>query len=106
MNLPPDKDPASIGNILIDMKLLSEFQLSELVDMFKASKDELLGEFIVRRTKITVDQIEIALLRQKRMRGKTNEAMVIRLLEISKDSHQNVVAIADQLTMATKMALK
>jgi hypothetical protein len=104
--LPPEEDPTSIGNILVSMGLLTEEKLAELVEDFKASKEELLGQFIVRRTELTEHQIEVAWLRQKRLRGKTNEAVVVRLMEISRTTNERIVNGADQLMMAAKVALK
>ena len=66
---PPEEDPASIGNVLVEMGLLTEHQLKQIVIEFKASKEELLGQFIVRKTPITEDQVELAFLRQQKLRG-------------------------------------
>lgn len=104
--LSPERDPSSIGNILVDMGFLNESRLLSLIDRFRASKDELLGEYIVRHTELTEEQVEVALMRQKRLRGRTNEAMVARLMEISRNSHRNMMEGVEGLKMATKVAAK
>ena len=63
MKKRPEDDDTSIGNILINMGLLTEDELEEIVAAFQRSKEELLGEFIVRATAdrpnpITEEQIE------------------------------------------------
>lgn len=104
--LPPEKDPTSIGNILVEMGLLTEEKLAQLVADFRDAKEELLGEFIIRHTELTTSQVEMALIRQKRLRGRTNEAMVVRLMEISRDAHEKIIDRADQLMIATKAIAK
>lgn len=99
---PPEEDPASIGNILVEMGLLTEDELARLVSDFNASKDRRLGEYIVRHTRITEHHIKLALAKQQRMRGKTNEATVVSLMEIAQTTHERVMNGADQLLAVSK----
>lgn len=105
-NLMPEKDPSSIGNILVDMGFLDEKRLLDLVAKFQASKDELLGEFIMRHTELMTEQIEIALIHQKRLRSKVNEAMIVHMMEISHNSHQQIMDGIEELVLAAKVEVK
>ncbi|MGW8179337.1 MAG: hypothetical protein ACWGQW_11335 [bacterium] len=72
----PEDDPTSIGNILIQMGFISHNDLSRMVKEFKISKEEMLGEYFVRHTQLTVEQLEMALIRQQNMRG---QAVIVSL---------------------------
>lgn len=98
----PEEDSTSIGNILVELGFLTQDRLRLLVAEFRASKDELLGEFIVRKTKLTEDDIKIAMTRQDCIRSKSKEAVIINLMEIAESTHQRVLNGADQLTMISQ----
>jgi len=102
----PEDDPTSIGNVLVEMKLLSESDLERIIEEFKASKEELLGQFIVRKSAITDDQLELALLKQKVMRGEGGQKVFDRLVEISQRSGQRVCNGLDELTTLAKATVK
>ena len=67
----PKTDPSSIGNILIEMGTITANELMEHVRSFKLSSHngERLGEYLVRESCLTMEQLEIALDKQKRMRS-------------------------------------
>lgn len=67
--IDPENDPTSIGNILVAMKVIDRQRLDELVREFKANKEELLGEYICREAKISQSIIDLALAKQKHLRG-------------------------------------
>lgn len=94
----PEEDPSSIGNVLISMGLISESELYGIIEEFKASKEELLGEFIVRKSRITEYQLEFALIKQKIMRGEGDRKLYDRLLQISQQSGKRVCDSLDDLT--------
>jgi hypothetical protein len=118
-SVPPEKDPASIGNILVNMGLLTEKELIEIVKDFRAAKDELLGEFIIRKTNekdvengeykytpISEEQIEFALFKQRAMRGKVNGSVLDQAMKIVDVRHRKVMHEADELQAALKVAAK
>lgn len=101
----PEDDPTSIGNILISMELLTKDELESLVSKFKASKEELFGEFIVRHhSKITKDHIEVAVIKQRAMRnnGHTQHAALSEIVEVSTRINNRIMSTADELTLLTK----
>jgi len=86
------KDPTSIGNILIDMGLIVKDELERLAEEFnKSDKDELLGQFLLRYTNISAEEIELALIRQRRMRGETvNYDTILKALDLSRRTQQKL----------------
>lgn len=102
----PEEDETSIGNLLVSMGLLTTGELTNIVKEFRESKEELLGQFIVRKTAITEDQIEIALLKQRVLRGRADQKVYDRLLEISQNSSKRVSKGLDELTRAANQAVK
>lgn len=72
----PEDDPSSIGNILIQMGFINYNDLERMVKEFKMSKGEMLGEYLVRHTQLTVEQLEMALIRQQNMR---RQAVIVNL---------------------------
>jgi len=101
-NISPDKDPTSIGNILVELKLLSNDELVKLVGEFRKSKEKLLGEFILEHSNLTQAQIEIALVRQKRLRGEVNQSLVRHTIKLSNESYKRVVQDMHDLSMTAK----
>jgi hypothetical protein len=102
---PKDDDATNIGNVLVEMGLLTKTQLASIVVDFKAAKDELLGQFIVRKTALTEDQIELAVLKQKIMRGESGDKVIDRLMEISRRSGDKVNEGLDGLTALSPEAI-
>lgn len=100
----PEDDPSSIGNVLLCMGILKPHELQQVVNKFKASKEELLGQFIIRETHVTEHQLEIALLKQKVMRGESDRKVLNRLLEISQESGDRVRDRLSELTTVVKAA--
>ena len=103
-NLPPEADPASIGNILVEMKLLTAHELIEIVKEFKNTEDELLGEFIIRKTSITEDHIQIALVKQEQLRGNVDDDMVTKVIEIAKARQRKLANGVEELNKAVELA--
>jgi len=104
--LPPADDPTSIGNILIDMGVLDRETLQRFVEEFKQNKDELLGEFICRKTKnqphqINESMIELALMKQRRLRGNNGCGSVQRALEAARNSQMRVVSKVEEMASIT-----
>lgn len=103
----PELDETSIGNVLVEMGLLTLESLSDLVNKFKSlDQDELLGQFIVKNTDITQDQLDIALVKQYKMRGKLTHANVVKALDASLNTQQKVVAGVTGLCVAAQEILK
>jgi hypothetical protein len=102
--LTPEEDLTSIGNILIEMGLISKEKLIELVKEFQVSKEELLGEFIVRHTHITEEHIEIALVRQRAMRnGHTTHAAVMDACTVASKVNERIVNTTEELVDLTAL---
>jgi hypothetical protein len=64
---PPAQDPSSIGNLLLQQRLITEQQLQEILDFQKEKKD-LLGELCVAKGLCSREQVELAYLRQRMLR--------------------------------------
>jgi hypothetical protein len=76
--MDPADDPTSIGNILINLGVVTEQQLRAAVaDKHRTAPDELLGLFMVGREIINREHLEKALKTQQQLRsnGKTARAL-------------------------------
>lgn len=102
-NCPPEDDPTSIGNILVSMGLLDAETLRSMVEEFRSAHDEMLGEFLVRRLGISESHVELALLRQHRLRGGNGSSTMFKALEISKRSQQRITAKVEEVAVAASM---
>ncbi|KKL17619.1 hypothetical protein LCGC14_2483750 [marine sediment metagenome] len=105
--LMPEKDSTSIGNILVEMELISKEELDDLVLNFKVSKEELLGEFIVRETqdskrRVTTDHIELAMMRQRALRnGRPTHAAMVTALKVASKLNDKVISTTEELVALT-----
>jgi hypothetical protein len=100
----PEDDPSSIGNILVAMGVISKQLLEQLVADFRKNKEELLGEFILRHARdlgcdITDGIIELALMKQRRMRGDNDNAAVLKTLNAARKTQTRIVAKAEKVSM-------
>ncbi|MCG8435657.1 MAG: hypothetical protein MJA83_16660 [Gammaproteobacteria bacterium] len=68
-SLPPDKDPTSIGNILVKYGFSSPEEMQQHVNEFTENEKTYLGEYLVEKGLLTEEQLAILLVRQKKMRG-------------------------------------
>ena len=60
------EDPTSIGNILLELGLISRLQLSEAL---RWQEEHLLGKILVEHRMITQESLDMALLKQRLARG-------------------------------------
>lgn len=104
--ITPDKDPTSIGNILVELGLITQNQLVELVSEFQKSKEKLLGEFILEHSNLTLSQIELALVRQKRLRGEISNRLVNHTVQLSNESHKRILQDMHELSITAKAIAK
>ena len=103
---PPEQDPTSIGKILVEMDLIDEEELEKFVVEFRDTEDTLLGQFLVKKTSITEEQVELAFLKQQQLRGKVTKKMLCRVLEIADNRHNRLMNSADQLIALSQQAVK
>lgn len=103
LNLPPEKDPSSIGNILVSMGLIKQEELEKLVIEFKKTEDQLLGEFLIKKSIITTENVELALIKQRAMRNeRQTHAAVINAYELSEKVNQKLISTADGIISLSK----
>lgn len=85
--MAPNADPASIGNILLRMRLITQEQIELIISEQKTMKEDLLlGNLMVAKGWITRDQLELALAAQKGLRngGKNGQALAVAELSIAR----------------------
>ena len=104
----PEDDPTSIGNILVSMNVITEDELAEYVSKFRAVKEELLGEFICKESvgkqnEVTRCHIQIAIIKQKQLRGESGQNIVTKMIELSKIKQQKVHEGIDDLLNKAKL---
>jgi len=102
----PEADPTSIGNIIVNLGFITEEQLSEAVKEFKASKEELLGQFLLRQTPLTESQLKIALDKQDRLRKPTH-ATVVQAFNKNRETNDRLVSKTEEIVeLATLLTNK
>jgi len=106
--LSPENDPTSIGNILVDMGVITQEKLQKLGDEFRAQREEMFGQFLVRNAGISQDQLELALIKQKQLRGeKVDMSMLLHVINISKKSHERLLNKIDGFSaIVSKVGIK
>lgn len=104
--VPPENDPTSIGNILVAMGLVGLEDLKKLAGEFHAkTQEELFGQFVAKRKDISRETLELALIKQRHMRGKITHKMMMRSIEITQGNHNKLVDGVDQLILTAKVAV-
>jgi len=81
---PPSEDPSSIGNIIVGLGILSKDLFQEFIREFQELEIEiLLGRFLVEKEVLTEEQLELALLTQKKMRsnGRIKHELLFEAME-------------------------
>ena len=100
----PKDDPTALGNLLTAAGFLEKDSLAGLVEEFqeKSPIDQLLGQFLVEKGVITLDQLELALFRQLRARknGSINES-VHQAMKITQRRHIAVRAEMSEIRQLT-----
>jgi hypothetical protein len=97
--LSPEDDPSSIGNILVSMGAIDRMTLIKLVAMFNAEKDTRLGEFLQRHADVPEGTVELALMKQRRMRGENSVDDVRLTLKAAKETQDRVLAKVGRVSM-------
>lgn len=103
----PERDPTSIGNLIVKEGLCSKEELNRMVIEFsKASIEMLLGKFLVGKGVLSQERLEILLLKQQADRGDGVEhEHVIEAMKIATNSQEKVNNGIDKLNTATEAAL-
>jgi len=100
----PDDDPTSIGNLLIEMKLITREQLRDALDRIET---DLLGESLVKLELITETQLELALARQRMLRGERLQPQaVLTMVDKAQTEQRRVFDGLAELGSLASMAAK
>ena len=97
---PPETDPTSIGNVIVSLGFITEEELNIAVKKFRASKEELLGEFLIRKTSLTEKQLKDALARQTELRKPTH-ATIVQAFNNARQTNDRLNAKTDELVELT-----
>lgn len=94
----PKDDPHSIGNILKDMGLLTEGQLSTVLELQDRSSIEvMLGKLMVAEGLISNKQLDIALRAQEGLRHEDKTARALGQAEVAEASCATVINVASRV---------
>ena len=100
----PEEDPTSIGNVLVDLGFITVQDLERAVREFKELKEEFLGEFLIRKTQLTEDQLHLALLKQSELRGKPpTHSAVVKAFGASLKSNDRLLSTTEEITRLTTL---
>jgi len=103
--LPPTDDPTSIGNILIAMGFIAKDDLDALVRDFVSSKDERLGEFLVKKQAVSKDDVETAFIRQKVLRREFSRESMTDVLVINQNRNDRISTSIESILTASRLVL-
>lgn len=99
----PKKDPLSIGNVLLKIGYISRDQLNALGDEYTNRADKRLGEFLIEQKTITSEQLEIALLHQRMIRG--DRQALRSIMQRTKKRHATISSTIDEIVVAAKQVV-
>ena len=77
-------DPTSLGNILVDAKVLAIEDLQKAIRFQQENQDIMLGEALVRLGMLSREILDALLLQQDVMRGKHSRKSIGELVEMAK----------------------
>ncbi len=89
--LDPSSDPSSIGSLIRSQGLVSEDEFDNLLSQFQnLTVGQLLGEFMVSKEKLTKEQLDLLLIKQRQMRngGRTSHRDVMDAIGIAQRTGQ------------------
>jgi hypothetical protein len=98
----PEKDPTSIGNVLISMGLLDRETIKKLSEEFEKTRGELIGQFIVKHSDVKDDHIKLALMKQKHMRGISAVKLMDEMVELSRSANNDIQKQLNDLLLTVK----
>lgn len=94
-------DKTSIGNVLLDLGLVTTEQLSKALNIQEAQSPEL-GTILIDLGAIDKTQLEFALLKQKELRGDASTREVIRLHRLERRSL--IKSVTNEMDALTKLS--
>jgi hypothetical protein len=103
--MPPTEDPTSIGNVLIAMGFIAKDDLDALVRDFVSTKDEMLGEFLVKKQAVSKDDVETALIRQKVLRREFSHESMREVLVINQNRNDRISTSIESVLTASRLVL-
>jgi hypothetical protein len=98
IQVPPQDDPSSVGQILVDMGLVTRGQLGRAVEMQERSSiEQLLGKLLVAEGHISNKQLDMALNAQAGLRSKKETDQAKAQAAIASENCSSVVLMSQAL---------
>lgn len=94
MSEGPRDDPTSLGNVLLELELITQDQLDQaLQEQRDLRGDDLLGKLLIANGFVSVEEIEIAMSAQAGMREprKSKRAMAVADLAIERRRRKSMI---------------
>lgn len=100
----PRKDPNSLGNILLAFENVTPSDLEEAIAYQLRNQDTLLGETMIRLKMITQEQLDEAIIMQRKRRGETTELVeyATQRTRSLATGFASLTALAGELTLKLK----
>jgi hypothetical protein len=96
--IPPEDDPTSIGNLLLEERLLTRDQLQLYVNEFKENVGHFIGSFLVSKGVLTEPKLAVVLLKQKaRRNGGVEHEHVMDVIKVAERTQLQVDTSIDRL---------
>jgi hypothetical protein len=106
VSLDPSVDPTSIGNLIVKEGLLTKVQLEEMVKEFKQLAGVMLGQFLVEHGILTVERLQIVLLKQQAARnGGVEHTQVMEAFRLAASVQDRVDSQVDRLLAVTSVVV-
>jgi len=109
-------DPTSLGNLLVQDGILTQFQLSEVLYEFRRSRagdlleqfESMLGEYLIEKSIITEEKLQLVRIRQSAVRnGGVEHHHVMEAMKVAEKTQSKQDSCADELLAASScLALK
>jgi len=99
----PEEDPTSIGNVLIEMGLCKQVDVDSALQLLQEKK---MGEALLDLGKISSDQLNLALAKQKALRGELGHKELKRMVERTVAKSNGLTKGLDELNLLTQAAVK
>jgi len=98
---------STIGEILVQMKVVTEEQLGQVLELQeRLSPEEMLGQLMVARGLIDPGQLEVALNAQKGLRSRSKHLRALAMASLAETSGAKVLTMAGKIDVASQECLR
>lgn len=94
-------DPSNIGNILLQLGLLTEEQLKQIVQRAQEEQDKVFGQIAIEAGYINQADVDLALAKQAMMRGERTTGLATAIA-LGNAMHDRISSGIDEISELSK----